>query len=217
MSGCGTRSCSDCDGNYPAIASAFTAVPDNFNSVTNFVPKIALYRTLQVVDKAVENTACGRGRKCFEGAGPDHYSRSCRGDSYDSYGFIGFPLRVRTDEVKVCGKATCQKDGYSPSNDCLDRHGRGCPSGECQEALLGYVSWPKFKDARDVRTCGPIETELACRRRDRSDRRRRRRGCNVVVKCDSKRKGCCGSTSSSGSSFRGCCGSTTTTTTTPVA
>ena len=64
---CGDRNCSDCDGNnYPAISSAFSSVPDNFNSVTNFVPKFPVYSILRVAGKATENVACNRSSCGYE-------------------------------------------------------------------------------------------------------------------------------------------------------
>lgn len=190
----GNGCCGDCEGlNYPAVSSAFSLVPDNYNNVTNFVPKLPIYKNLRVCEKAVENVTCGR-RGCTEKEsflyGEMNGCGSC-GDECESFGFLGFPQRLRTVEVTVCGKAKCTKDTFR-NEDSSTRLG-GCGGNQCEPALLGFVEYPKFGYYRDVRTCGPIYTNAAKRR---SQSISSHSTCKTIVKC----RPCSRSSSSSSSS-----------------
>jgi len=179
--GCSKNNCSDCDGNYPAIASAFIRVPNNFNSVNNSIDKFTIYKSLHVVKKAVENVG-GRGsRHCAELGDNDPFDFHNGCDDHETLGFLEFPLRVRTDLAQVCGEVRCAKDGYSGDCGCADECCSGCGDIDCGPNLLGYIQWPKHEVVKDIRACGPIEENIAC-----DDRRQPRCGgdCRVVLDCD---------------------------------
>ena len=96
----GGMACGECQDTYGPVADAFVLVPDNFNSVTNFVPKLPVYRSLAVQDKAVEFT--GASTKCCDtGRGADCYSKGC---DTESMGFLMYPQRIRPQAVTVCNK-----------------------------------------------------------------------------------------------------------------
>jgi len=179
--GCSDKNCSDCDGNYPAIASAFIRVPNNFNSVNNSIDKFTIFKSLHVVKKAVENVG-GRGsHHCAELGDNDPFEFHHGCDEHETLGFLQFPLRIRTDLAQVCGEVRCAKDGYSGDCGCGDECCSGCGDVDCGPALYGYVHWPRHEVVKDIRACGPIEQNIAC-----DDRRRTRCGgkCKVVLDCD---------------------------------
>jgi hypothetical protein len=188
---CADACCSDCQGNYPEIASAFIRVPNNFNSVNNSIDKFTLYKTLSVVEKATEHVEC-TGRKCAETGSKDHVDFRARDGKVDDFGFVAFPLRIRTDFVQVCGKVQCAKKGYTHhlKCDCCDDRDL-----DCADAVLGYISWPRHELVQDVRACNAIKSNLACKRRNRGPDGSS--SCNVLLDCDTS------SSSSSSSSRQG--------------
>lgn len=176
---CRNDNCNNCDGNYPEIASAFIRVPNNFDSVNNSIDKFTLYKTLAVVEKAVEHVQCG-SRKCAETGKRDVFDfNSAHVDIWD-LGFLQFPLRIRTDFVQVCGEGKCADVGHGRANG-------GCecctPDDiDCGDAVLGYIQWPKHQVAQDVRACNAIKDNIACRRGNRGPEGSR--PCRVVADCD---------------------------------
>ena len=187
--GCGNRqcgNCSDCDNNYPAISSAFSLVPDNYNSVINFVPKIALYKDLVVCDKAVQNIACAKGKRHTEQF--DLFNNDgCCGKECESFGFVDFPQRLRAAEVQILHKARCTRDTKNLARDAGNQH-----NGIMGDSL-GFAQWPAYGYVRDARACGPIKQHVA-RRGYRPDD-----DCDkshTVIKCHKKKEGCCISRSS---------------------
>jgi hypothetical protein len=178
---CGKMSCGDCQYTYGPIASGFVLVPDNFNNVTNFLPKYPVYRSLQVQQKAVENTAFGKN--CCEGnKDVSEYSTSCGGDG--DMGFIMFPQRIRPVQVTVCGNITCVCN-TKPSSGGDIYTGSCCgKKGSCAEIEShGYINWPPLTYVKDIRACGEINTKVCCRKHKRNDCAK----CKVVAQCT---KGC---------------------------
>jgi hypothetical protein len=89
-------------------------------------------------------------------------------------------LRLRVDTVEVCGKTKCLSDGPTDL-DCSRTRRTGCCDDACDSIARGFISYPAFGVARDVRACGRIESEIACHRsRDESRRSSR---CHTVLDC----------------------------------
>lgn len=186
--GCG--SCGDCHGNYGEIASGFSSVPDNYNSVTNFVPKNPAFRSLIVCGKAVENTASRRRRHsssskdCCD-TGSEDWKNSCVGgacgdDVCTNFGFGAnnqFPPDIRPESVTVFGKVkcTCTKGMLDMDGKCGGRCHRDYADGEG----LGFVQWPPIGYAKSVRACGPIIKDAGCKKHKHGKR------CHNVADCGS--------------------------------
>lgn len=178
MGGCDLNcgNCGDCQGNYGPIASAFILVPDNFNSVTNFVPKLPVYRSLQVCDSAVENTGYGgrasRGCCDVDGGAESCGTSNCCGDEdlCASMGFIRYPQTIRPAAVEVCGKVGCncgkRANHLGAGGEYTD--GACCGNGGCMESNgLGFLNWPPIGYFKSVKACGPIDSEVCCKKHNR--------------------------------------------------
>lgn len=169
----------DCDGNYPVIASAFTRVPNNFDSVNNNIDKFTLYKTLSVAENAVEHVQCA-SNKCAETGKSDVFAFNYEDVDDLDMGFLQFPLRIRTDFVQVCGKVKCAEAGPVRTSDV-----ECCTADDidCGDAVLGFVHWPKHQVAQDVRACNAIRQDIGCRRNRRGPEAPRK--CRTIVDCDS--------------------------------
>ena len=96
--------------------------------------KLSVFSSVRVIGKAVENTACGK-RKCYEKGGDVNAGRECC--DKESMGFVGYPYRLRTQEVQVChGGVKCTKKGYN-RKDFHDTDGNCCGNDKCGPGLLG--------------------------------------------------------------------------------
>ena len=171
--------CSACQGSYGPIADAFILVPDNFNSVTNFVPKLPVYRSLQVCDIATENGANARAGKCCDAKDAQEYEGDgCCGqkNECESFGFIRYPLTIRPTAVQVCGKVGCVcSKGVNHLADGAERNLNSCcgKSGCVEDNELGFLNWPPVGYFKSVKACGPIDSQICCKKH-------KRKGC---VKC----------------------------------
>lgn len=183
----GSGSCSSgaCNGNYGPVADAFTLVSDNYNSVTNFIPKRGVYRSVQVVDKAVENTnarggCCDSDKNCCDTSAGEPITDA------ETLGFLMFPSRPRPETMTICSKLACNcgKKSNQLNNSLYTGGGEGCcGKSNCVELENhGFVAWPPIGYFRDVKACGPI-IQNACKKHKRNNCKR----CNVVAKCDTKK------------------------------
>lgn len=187
MGGC-NKNCGDCDYNqYGPVASAFLAVPDNFNSVTNFVPKLPVYRALRVCDIATENGAYAKHGSacCDDGSVHEEYlGNGCCAEEgeCDSLGFIRYPTSIRPHAVQVCGTAdcVCAKGANHLSKGAQhDLSSSCCSDGNCvEDNALGFVNWPPIGYFKTVKACGPIAEEICS---DCHHEHNKCKKCNVVV------------------------------------
>lgn len=160
---CGT--CSSCQGAYPGIASAFSAVPNNFNGVTNFQPKFPVFDNLQVTRKAVEN---------LQQAGPDDNGlngsigtvyENCSVCETESFGFVGYPQVMEAVVVDVCGKASCSTTGVTPPDFSCVEGGCSCSNNNAFCDGFGFT-WSQTGARkgyfRAVEACGKIRQDVGC-------------------------------------------------------
>lgn len=178
----------NCHGSYGPIADAFIRVPDNFNSVTNFVPKLPVYRTLRVTDKAVSRAYDGYKSNCCEkgccDTGRDSSPFDYNEDKGEDMGFILYPHRIRPNAVTVCGKALCHCKDVNCNEEL---HTTGCcGKASCTELEGAYINWPPIGYFKSVKACGKITTE-ACKKHGKRDCKK----CKVIAKCDKDCKKCC--------------------------
>lgn len=170
--GCGRgdcETCAGCNGTYPDIASAFSKVYDNFNSVTNFYPLHPVYDELEVTDKAVENLQ-RRGRRGGYRGNRALYSGDCCEKNNPSFGFVAYPQILETVTVDVCGKARCFKKG--PRKDCK----KCCEgNGTCDDCRRNNAfcdgfgfTWAQTGGRkgyfRAVEACGKIRQDVGCKK-----------------------------------------------------
>ena len=170
---------------YGNIASGFSLVPDNYNSVTNFIPLRPVYRSLQVVENAIANVGPRCGDSCKSGCcdtGRDvPYSPERIGEL--NMGYTGLLQYARPNEVTVCNKASCVCS-KGANTDSANYVSAGCCKGaSCLELEnFGYCEYPRPAYFMDLKACNAITTE-ACKKHGKKSCK----SCHVVASC---KKGC---------------------------
>lgn len=195
MGGCKGGYCGGCRDCAPGttgdISDAFNRVFYKYDSVTYSIDKIQPYKSLEICGTGIENAIHGKGGKYAETGRLDGGRYGLNGccDTGDCYtlGFVDIRQPVRVIAVEATEKVGCSDKVYKNLNR---NNGRHC--NECDNISNGFVEYPKRLMTFNLRACGRVEDDLACKKKNKLYRNLYGKREKFVAKCGRKNCGGCG-------------------------